>query len=76
MKIKELISKLSELDQDLEVFVHGYEGGLESVDEIGDETEVALNVNEDWFYGPHEEERHLLNEQKGKFETIKGIIIK
>ena len=53
MKVKELIEALSALDPELMVVRPGYEGG---VTEVGYVTQVqlALNVNEDWYYGEHE----------------------
>ena len=54
MKVKELIEKLQALDPEMEVMRHGYEGGVENVTLL-DVTPVALNVNELWYYGSHEE---------------------
>ena len=53
MKVKELIEKLQELDPEIEVMRHGYEGGVENVTQLEIEP-VALNVNEMWYYGSHE----------------------
>ena len=53
MKVKELIEKLQELDPEMEVMRHGYEGGVENVTQLEIE-QVALNVNEEWYYGTHE----------------------
>lgn len=53
MKVKDLIEKLLELDQETMVVVHGYEGGYCEVNEPT-EVELVLNVNSEWFYGPHE----------------------
>ena len=53
MKVKELIEKLQELDPEMEVMRHGYEGGVENVTQLEIET-VALKVNAAWYYGSHE----------------------
>ena len=53
MKVKELIEKLQGFDPELMVVRPGYEGG---VTELQSATEVllALNVNEEWYYGEHD----------------------
>jgi len=54
MKVKELIEQLQQFDPEMEVMRHGYEGGVENVT-IFDIEQVALNANEEWYYGSHEE---------------------
>jgi hypothetical protein len=58
MKVKELIEQLSNLDPEVRVVKAGYEGGVTEVTGTGQCT-IALNVNKEWYYGPHE----LVNEQ-------------
>ena len=53
MKVKELIEVLSQLDPELMVVVHGYEGGVNEVDRC-DVYDIELNVNTAWYYGKHE----------------------
>lgn len=53
MKVKELIEVLSQLDPELMVVVHGYEGGVNEVDRC-DVYDIELNVNTEWYYGKHE----------------------
>ena len=74
MKVKDLIQQLSKLDQDLEVFVEGYEGGLDRAD-IGEIKDIALDVNSDWYYGKHEDVNHLSEEHKTKYKIVKGVIL-
>ncbi len=74
MKVKDLIEQLSKLDQDLEVFVEGYEGGLDRVD-IGEIKDIALDVNTYWYYGKHEDVDHLSEEHKTKYKIVKGVIL-
>ena len=54
MKVKDLIEKLKEFDPDLMVVRAGYEGGVTEINHIST-IEVALNVNEEWYYGEHEQ---------------------
>lgn len=53
MKVSELINRLSDLNQDAEVIVSGYEGGVKSVKSI-DRGILSRNVNTEWYYGEHE----------------------
>lgn len=53
MKVKELIEHLQKFDPETRVVTHGYEGGFTDVSEV-EEEELALFVNSDWYYGPHE----------------------
>lgn len=72
MKIKELIEKLSKLDQDLYVFVPGYEGGVDDAG-ISEIKQIALDVNDEWYYGRHEEVKS--EEQFIDKTIVKGIIL-
>ena len=75
MTIKQLIEKLSTIeDQEARVMVQGYEGGYDDVVEINTKPiDMALNVNDEWYYGKHEkaEDRDHLD----KFQVVKAIII-
>lgn len=53
MKVKELIEKLNKLDPELMVVLSGYEGGVREATMVGDGT-IALNVHDEWYYGPHD----------------------
>ena len=53
MNVKELIEKLQVLDPDLMVVRSGYEGGVKEVNSL-EVIEIALNVNDEWYYGSHE----------------------
>lgn len=54
MNVRELIEKLQQYPPDHRVFVDGYEGGIADVEKIS-VISVKLNVNEEWYYGAHEE---------------------
>jgi hypothetical protein len=80
MTVKELIEKLQSLDQELPVFINGYEGGCNDLTDL-EEIEVVKNVNTAWYYGSHEKINDLHEEvietfaKKGK-HPVKGVIVK
>jgi hypothetical protein len=53
MKVKELIEQLSKLDPEVIVVKAGYEGGVTEIAGTGPCT-IALDINNEWYYGPHE----------------------
>jgi len=53
MKVKELIEALEKMDSEKRVVIHGYEGGYADIEGI-EEIKLKLNVNIEWFFGPHE----------------------
>lgn len=53
MTVAELIAELQRLPQDAMVVVDGYEGGLRDVKDAS-VVNIKLNVNDEWYYGPHE----------------------
>lgn len=74
MTVKELIQKLSELDPELHVFTHGYEGGYSDVSDEFRQEIIALNYHEEWYYGKHEAIR-FIKKDKSKYQIVKGIIL-
>lgn len=74
MNVSELIEKLNDFPPDTRVVVRGYEGGFSDMDEI-EETEIYLNCNTSWFYGPHEEVDYAHKKDKDK-EKVPAIILK
>ena len=52
MKIRDLIKELEEFDQDLGVFVDGYEADYDTPS-ISAVYEFEKDVNTDWYYGKH-----------------------
>jgi hypothetical protein len=70
MKVKELIEQLSKLDPELMLVKAGYEGGMADVTGSG-LCRVKLNVNDEWWMGPHE----LLWDSMGPDESLseKGV---
>ena len=79
MKVKELISKLSKFDPELEVFKQGYEGGYNRVEILEDEEEIhdfVLNQHTEWYYGPHERLEYVDQDDLKSDRVIeKGIIL-
>jgi hypothetical protein len=80
MTVKDLIEKLQSLDQELPVFVNGYEGGCDDLTDLK-EIEVVRDVNSEkkWYYGSHEKIKDLHEDvikmfaKKGK-HPVKGVI--
>jgi hypothetical protein len=74
MKVKDLIEALQTYDQDLMVIRSGYEGGVEEVSNVELEV-IALNVNEEWYYGSHETIADLESNEYPSHERIKAVYI-
>ena len=86
MTIKELIEVLSKIeDQDIRVMVRGYEGGVDDI-VIGNGIDnntivipaiqyVALNVNEEWYYGRHERVDDMYDATNSNYHIIKAIVL-
>ena len=77
MTVRELIESLSKIeDQDIRVMTRGYEGG---VNDIEDNTpaiiHVALDVNEEWYYGTHERVDDMYDATSSKYHIVKAIIL-
>jgi hypothetical protein len=70
MNVKELIELLNNKNPETRVVVKGYEGGLNDVGEI-ELIPIRLNVNVDWYYGPHEKCEY---DELGKQEETALII--
>lgn len=56
MNVKELIEELQSLDPEKMVVVAGYEGGFNELTGASD-IRLKLNVNTEWYYGKHEEDK-------------------
>lgn len=75
MTAGELIERLKELDPETRIFTQGYEGGLEEVSNVGKISDILLNVNQEWYYGPHELTKSIPEDVRSKYETVKGVIL-
>jgi len=53
MKVAELIELLSQQPPDRRVVLKGYENGYADISSLRERT-IKLNVNDDWWNGPHE----------------------
>ena len=73
MKVKELIEQLQKFDPETRVVTHGYEGGYQDVSEAIEE-ELALFVNSEWYYGPHEDVA-TADHYKKQYQIEKSIIL-
>ena len=74
MKVKELIEKLKDYDQETELFVSGYEGGWDKINVVY-EVQMVLDVNTEWYYGSNEVLEEGKEAPKDK-KVINGIIVK
>jgi hypothetical protein len=53
--VGDLIKALKELPADSFIFVNGYEGGYHDCPLPARLEKIMLNVNDEWYYGPHED---------------------
>ena len=77
MTIKELIKILQQVeDQEVRVMVKGYEGGVNDIDNNTPAIiHVALDVNEEWYYGAHETVDDMYDAINSNYHIIKAIIL-
>ena len=82
MTVKQLIESLSKIeDQDIRVMVRGYEGGVNDIvigngiDDTPAIVEIALDVNDEWYYGRHERIEDVIMNARGEYSTVKAIIL-
>ena len=77
MTVKQLIEILQQIqDQDTRVMVKGYERGY---DDIVDNTPaieyIALNVNDKWYYGKHDNIDNIHNKYIDNLTIVKAIVL-
>jgi len=53
MKVRELITLLTQMPADADVVVKGYEGGVDDALHVA-LTRIRRDVNKEWYYGRHE----------------------
>ncbi len=86
MTVGQLIQSLSKIeDQDIRVMVKGYEGGVDDIvigNGIDNNTtvipaiiHVALDVNEQWYYGRHERVDNIDPSNSREYQIVKAIIL-
>ena len=76
MTVKQLIQELSKIeDQDLRVMTSGYEGGFNDLETISNPTHMALDVNDEWYYGKHEPVDNLYDAPNSNYQIVKAIIL-
>ena len=83
MTVRELIESLSKIeDKEIRVMVRGYERGVNDMvigNGIEDNTPaiqyVALDVNEEWYYGTHERVDDMYDAISSKYHIVKAIIL-
>jgi hypothetical protein len=77
MTVKQLIERLSSIeDQEARVVTRGYEGGYNDVaDSIPAIVDIALDVNEEWYYGRHEMVGNVDRSSKRQYQIVRAIIL-
>jgi len=53
MKVKDLLTLLSQMPENVDVVVKGYEGGVDDVVNVK-LVQIKKDVNAEWYYGRHE----------------------
>ena len=76
MTVKQLIKELQKYNQDYRVCVPGYEGGYRDITKQQiDECDIVLDVNKDWWFGPHEElVSYLRQNEKLDIKKVKNKV--
>jgi hypothetical protein len=83
MTVKQLIESLSKIeDQETRVIVKGYEGGYNDIvigNGIDNNTpapiDIALDVNDEWYYGRHEKAEDIYGVTNSRYQIVKAIIL-
>jgi hypothetical protein len=78
MTVTQLIQILSTIDNpdDVRVMVRGYEGGVDDIVNITpDVIHVALDVNDEWYYGKHETVDDMYDAPSSNYQIVKAIIL-
>jgi hypothetical protein len=82
MTVRELIESLSKIeDQEVRVMINGYEGGVNDmvigngIDDTPAIVDIALDVNDEWYYGRHERVEDVIMNARGEYNIVKAIIL-
>ncbi|MCL4823603.1 MAG: hypothetical protein KJZ57_05225 [Anaerolineales bacterium] len=67
MKAKELLEILSQIPEDVDVVVKGYEGGVDEVVNVK-LVKIKKDVHSEWYYGRHE----IVNDGEVQAVCIQG----
>ena len=77
MTVAQLIKSLKNQNPDDMVIVNGYEGGVDEIECVR-RVEIALNCNDEWYYGKHEvyrdNDEYYINKFKDKTK-VKAVKI-
>jgi hypothetical protein len=77
MTVRELIKILEQIqDQEVRVMVRGYEEGVNDIiDNTPAIVDIALDVNDEWYYGRHERVDDMYGATNSEYHIVKAIII-
>lgn len=73
VQVKDIVKKLQEIDQDIYVFTSGYEGGYCNPSIDYEINSFALNINDEWYFGPHEKVNK--NDNYENANIVLGIVL-
>lgn len=73
MTNKKLIEELQKYPEDMLVMKAGYEGGYKDIGLPIEKENILLNVNTEWYYGPHEDGKNV-SDKIGRV-PVKAIIL-
>jgi hypothetical protein len=78
MTVQQLIDKLNTIDDkdNIVVMTRGYEGGYDDIDNIIPEPiTMALNINDEWYFGKHEKLSEVYDREDIEEYTITKAVI-
>ena len=77
MTVRELIESLSKIeDKEIRVMVRWYERGVKDIEDNTPAIQyVALDVNEEWYYGTHERVDDMYGATNSEYHIVKAIIL-
>lgn len=78
MTVQQLIDKLNTIDDkdSIVVMVRGYEAGYDDINDIIPEpVAMALNVNDEWYFGKHDKVDNLYDAANSNYQVVKAIVL-
>lgn len=78
MTVQQLIDKLNTIDDkdNIVVMVRGYEAGYDDINDIIPEpVAMALNVNDEWYFGNHDKVDNLYDATNSDYQVVRAIVL-
>ena len=73
--VADLVEALMQFPQDLLVITPGYEGGYKEIKCL-ESREILLNVNDAWYYGPHDTLDSIPKSEIPDYEKVTALLIR